>query len=444
MAEPDSSDKPSRAEAAALRRRSVAGLNGLNFFVADMMTGFGPFITVYLTANNWSPTDIGFALSVGTMAAVAGQVPGGMLVDAVAQRRLITAIGIVAVIASAVILAAAPQYWVVLSSQFLQGIANSLITPAIAAITLTLAHSKNLGNRLGGNVRYKALGSMLTAIFMGYVGNKYGTGTVFYVSAVFGGLALACLSMISGVDIINAPQRTAHPSAIHKSQRKEPMRRKRELWRDPMLLTFSGCVFMFHLSNAAVLPFAVAAIESQGIKNTDLFVSIALVVSQAVVAVIAPYVGGLAEKRGRRLILLAGFSALALRCVLLAVYHGPFGLVAYQVLDGISGAAIGVMVPLIVSDITQRGGRFNFAMGFVGLFMSVGATLSTTIAGFVTQHFGVSTAFIFLAATAGLGCLLVTFALPETGSDVPTKAERKEARRGLRPSTPPGAEPLDL
>lgn len=409
--------KPSRAEAAELRRRSILGLNGLNFFYADMMTGFGPFVTVYLTANGWQAKDIGFALSVGTMAAVAGQVPGGLLVDAMPQRRLITAIGIVLVIVSALMLALLPDYLPVVTAQLLQGIANSLITPAIAAITLMLAPSRRLGQRLGGNVRYKALGSMLTAVFMGWIGTHVGTGAVFYVSAVFGGIALGFLSLISGVDILNAPQRTEHPTAWPKHQRKAPMRRKRELWRDPLLLAFAGCVFMFHLSNAAVLPFAVAAMESQGIPDTDFLVSIALVVSQAVVAAFAPWLGTMAQSQGRKLILLAGFAALAARCVLLSVWSGPTALVGLQLLDGVSGAVIGVMVPLIVSDITHRGGRFNFAMGFVGLAMAVGATLSTTIAGYITQMFGTPVAFLCLGAAAIIGCVLVAFVLPETGGD---------------------------
>ena len=83
-----------KGQAGELKRRSLAGLNGLNFFVADMLTGFGPFVTVYLTANGWHPTDVGFVLSLGSMAAIAGQVPAGLLVDAVPLKRLITAAGV--------------------------------------------------------------------------------------------------------------------------------------------------------------------------------------------------------------------------------------------------------------------------------------------------------------------------------------------------------------
>jgi MFS family permease len=409
--EPKGATRPDTTE---LKRRSAVGLNGLNFFVADMLTGFGPFVTIYLAANGWHPTDIGFALSVGTMAAVAGQVPAGMLVDAVPLKRLITAVGIAAIIISALVLGTYPAHWAVWGAEILQGGSASLLTPAIAAMTLALSKSDKFAERLGGNVRFKALGSMLATLLMGYIGTHIAPGAVFYVAAAFGGIALGCLLMISGVDIRNAPQRTTHPTAWPRHALKEPMRRRRELWRDPLLLTFAGCAFMFQLSNAAVLPFAVSAVKDQGVTNSDMLVSIALIVSLAVVAIISPRLGRFAQSRGRKFIVLAGFVALALRCLLLSIHNGQAAIILSQVLDGISASAIGVMVPLIVSDITHRGGRFNLAMGLVGLAMTAGATLSTTITGFLIEHLGTQIAFLALAGTAGLGFVLVLVALPET------------------------------
>ena len=97
-------DRHRDTDPAALKRHSVRALNGLNFFVADMLTGFGPFVTVYLVANDWKPAEIGVALSLGTAAAIVGQLPAGLLVDAVSQRRLITGVGIAAIIVSALVL----------------------------------------------------------------------------------------------------------------------------------------------------------------------------------------------------------------------------------------------------------------------------------------------------------------------------------------------------
>ena len=69
------------------------GLDWLNFFVADLQTGFGPFIAVYLTDHKWTQLDIGFALSLGSAMSMAAQVPAGVLVDAMASKRLAAGLG---------------------------------------------------------------------------------------------------------------------------------------------------------------------------------------------------------------------------------------------------------------------------------------------------------------------------------------------------------------
>ena len=75
-------------------KRSERGLDWLSFFVADVQTGFGPFVAVFLAVEGWSPGQIGLALSVGGVAAIASQLPGGALVDAVAAKRLLMAVAL--------------------------------------------------------------------------------------------------------------------------------------------------------------------------------------------------------------------------------------------------------------------------------------------------------------------------------------------------------------
>jgi MFS family permease len=73
----------------ASRRRSVYGLDGFVFFVADVLTAFGPFVAVYLTSQHWPQLDIGLVLTIAGLVALAGQMPGGALVDAArSERRL--------------------------------------------------------------------------------------------------------------------------------------------------------------------------------------------------------------------------------------------------------------------------------------------------------------------------------------------------------------------
>jgi sugar phosphate permease len=83
-------------------------------------------------------------------------------------------------------------------------------------------------------------------------------------------------------------------------------------------------------------------------------------------------------------------------------------------LDGISGAVLGIIVPLTLADVSRGTGRFNFAQGLVGSATGIGAALSTTSAGYLADQFGMTTAFLGLAAAAVTGFLLLLAAMPET------------------------------
>jgi MFS family permease len=181
------------------------------------------------------------------------------------------------------------------------------------------------------------------------------------------------------------------------------------------MLAFCACIFLFQLGNAGALPFAFAEIQARTHGTaTDTIVSVALVVSQLVAAVVSPGVGRLAHRSGRRIVLFAGIAFLVVRCLVLAVSIDEYVVVALEALDGLTGAVIGVIVPLVVADLTHRGGRFNFAMGVAGLAMILGAGLGTTLTGFVAQHAGATAAFLTLAAAGAAGCLCTMFVMPET------------------------------
>ena len=110
----------------------------------------------------------------------------------------------------------------------------------------------------------------------------------------------------------------------------------------------------------------------------------------------------------------APVAALAVRGTLFALVSDPAMVVAAQVFDGISAVALGVMVPLIVADITRGSGRFNSALGVVGMIAGVGGALSTTLAGAVTDHIGAHFAFVGLASAATLAFVAALLFLPET------------------------------
>jgi predicted MFS family arabinose efflux permease len=109
-----------------------------------------------------------------------------------------------------------------------------------------------------------------------------------------------------------------------------------------------------------------------------------------------------------------GFAALAIRGVLFATVRDPYLLVAVQVFDGITAAVFSVMIPLIVADVAFGSGHFNLAQGIVGTATGIGASLSTVLAGYVSDRFGSSIAFSGLAVVATAGLAVIWFAMPET------------------------------
>jgi MFS family permease len=157
----------------------------------------------------------------------------------------------------------------------------------------------------------------------------------------------------------------------------------------------------------------------------SVLIAACIVVPQLLVALISPWVGRTAQSWGRRPLLLMGFAVLPIRGVLFAVVHDPNVLVVVQLLDGISAAVFGVLVPLVVADVTRDTGHFNLALGIAGTAIGIGASLSTTLAGWVSDHFGSETAFMVLAAIAAAGLGSIALLMPETRPpDAPTPPER--------------------
>ena len=388
--------------------RSLRGLDGLNFFVANVQTGFGPFIAVYLTTKSWTQAEIGEALSLGTAVAMLSQLPGGALVDRMRDKRQAAAWAGVAVAVSAVLFAAAPIKPVVMLAEVLHSCASALLGPAIAAITLALVGYSGLGERLGRNARYASLGNGGAAALLGAVGTYWSSRAVFWLTAALMAPALASLWAIRAGDVMADRAAVARPAG-RAGTRSAGSGGWAELGRalaDWRLLLFAVCAALFQLANAALLPLAASNVTKSAGNQANLLVAACIILPQAMVAVLSPYVGRAADGKRRRLVLLLGFAAVPLRAVLLALL-GPYPapLVLVQGLDGVSASVLGIMLPLIVAELTQGTGRFNLSMGVVGLAMAGGATASTLLAGVVADRAGEALAYYALAVCGSVAML---------------------------------------
>ena len=390
--------------------RSLLGLDWFVFFVADVQTGFGPFVSVYLTAQRWTQVDIGLVLSAAGFVSLIGQMPGGALVDAARSERFVAAVAVAAICVSALTYAALPIFPVVLAGSILHALASCVLGPAIAAISLGLVGHAAIGRRLGRNARFASVGNGLAAAAMGACGYLLSARAVFIVTVLLLAPALVALRAIAENEI--DPER-AHGSPPRQAPAKPPIRPGTLMHNRPLLI-FAGCLVLFHLANSAMLPLMGSIVTMKSARWATLVIAACIVVPQLVVAALSPWIGARAQIWGRRPLLLIGFAALPIRGLLLASVSYPSALVAVQVLDGVTAAVFAVMVPLVVADLTRGTGHFNLGQGILGTATGIGASLSATFAGYITDRFGSSAAFASLATIALVGLLLVWRMMPET------------------------------
>jgi len=390
--------------------RSLRGLDWFVFFVADVQTGFGPFVSVYLTAQRWTQFDIGLVLSAAGIVSLVGQMPGGAVVDAARSERFVAGIAVIAICISALTYAMLPIFPIVLAGSILHALASCVLGPAMAAISLGLVGHAAIGERLGRNARFASVGNGLAAAVMGAVGYLLSARAVFVVTVFLLVPALVALRAIAPNEI---DPEYAH-GAVPRRRTEKPRTNVIELLRNRPLLIFAGCLLLFHLANSAMLPLMGSVVTMRSSRWATALIAACIVVPQLVVALLSPSVGTRAQLWGRRPLLLIGFAALPIRGLLFASVSNPELLVVVQLLDGVTAAVMAVMVPLVVADLTRGTGHFNLGQGAIGTATGIGASLSATFAGYMTDRFGFGSAFAGLAAIALVGLTVLWSLMPET------------------------------
>jgi MFS family permease len=395
---------------AALPVESLKALDWLNFFLAALLIGFGPFVAVHLAENAWAPASIGAVLTISGIVGLTTQIPAGELIDMIASKRALVGVAAVAAALALTIFGLRSDFPSVAGAAVIQGGVGSVLGPSIAAVSLGLVGHDALAERLGRNQRFASIGGLSAAAMMGAIGYLLPTRDIFLVAAALAIPLLWTLLRINGADIHFG--RSCGAPDHHETK---PDRVSRGyLFKDVRFLIFMTCLLLFQLANASVLPQVSELLAHSEGRSSSLAVSALIVVPQLVVALLAPWAGRTAETWGRRPLLLLGLAAVPIRSGLFAFTTDPTLLLITQTLDGFSGATLGVLTALIVADLTKGTGRFNLAQGLVGTFSGVGASLSTVITGIVTQRFGYMAGLLSVTAVGLMAVVIVLVFMPET------------------------------
>src|SRR5690349_19330492 len=195
-------------------------LDWLNFLLADVRGGLGPYVSVFLlTEAGWTQATIGLVLTISGLIGISMHTPVGALIDATRAKRGLIVAGIVALSVCAVAIAWRPTVSVVFAADVTMAILGAVFAPVVAAITLGLVNRDQLPARLGRNAAFDRAGNLFVAAVAAAVGTAFGQRAVFYLVPFFGGWAVLVLLSIPGHRIDHQRARgAAGPGPSHQRQ----------------------------------------------------------------------------------------------------------------------------------------------------------------------------------------------------------------------------------
>jgi MFS family permease len=389
--------------------RTLRGLDWLNFFLADVQTGVGPFLAIYLAGCDWNEERVGLALMVGGIAGILTQTPAGALVDQLRSKRALIAVGVGALVVGALLIALLPTFWSVMSAQVLIGGTSSIFGPAICAVSLGIVGRAAFDVRQGRNQTFNSAGNVMAAVWMGLLGYFVSNRSIFFFVAVCALPTILALLIIRPDEIDYEQARGAKKDG----QDVKPVGAL-DLLKEGPLLIFLVCAVMFHFANAAMLPLLGEMLAKGQGRNSMMFMSACVVTTQLVITSLASWAGRKAGSWGRKPLLLIAFGVLPIRGVLYTLTSNTVALVAIQILDGVGAGIFGVVSVLVIADLTRGTGRFNVTLGAISTAVGIGAALSQVIAGSIVHHFSSSAGFLFLAAVALAALAILYSFMPET------------------------------
>jgi predicted MFS family arabinose efflux permease len=412
-------------------KRSLRALEFLNVFLADVPGGIGPFLAVYLAASyHWNPANIGIAISVSALSGVITQTPAGELVDRLRQKRLLIVITSMLIAVSSLVMVTWTTMKMVVTAQVMLGAVSSVIGPAVAAITLGLVGHQRMDQQMGRNQAVNHAGNVGTAALAGLFGHYVGRQWIFYL------VIIMCIASSISVLLIRE-QEIDHELArggVSENNKKgtSPASGIMMLLTDGRIVIFALAVILFHFANAAMLPLVGQMLSDGKARGASLYMAACIIVAQLVMVPVSAWAGPQAGRWGRKPVFLIAFLVLPIRGVLYVLSENQYFLVSVQMLDGIAAGIFGVVMIIVIADLTKGTGRFNLTQGAIGTATGIGASLSTLLTGFIVGWAGYHAAFLTLAAVAAIALAVFWWCMPETKKRT-DKGTKIDLRRGVTP-----------
>lgn len=388
----------------------------LNFFVADVRDGLGPFLGVFLLQNGFGESQIGYISTISHIIALSLGVPCGILVDKTTRKKELVGAFIVLIIAFCTLNYLFPSFVFTLISQGLVALSGVFLAPAFAALTLGIVGVRDYPLQTARNEAYKHAGTAFGAALSFCLALYFGIVSVFAITAVLGGVSLVVLTLIKRESINDF---TARGEIHSKATFEAKPTRLIALFTDKRVLFLSTIMFCFHLSNAAMLPLLSQRAQRLGIDSSGAYAAATILIAQGVMIFVAFMCGRLlgrvdscenpSKSAGFSVyfwLFFAYFFALIIRGGVAAHFDSMWAMIVVQVLDGVGAGVSGVILPVVVALILRGSGHINAGLTFALTCGGLGGALSNGVGGYFAQYYGYFSAYLFLGGVALCGLIL--------------------------------------
>jgi MFS family permease len=375
------------------------GLSAVNFFLADVNDGLGPFLATWLAeAAHWDPARIGLVMTIAGIAGLVCNGPAGGLVDRLDRPRLLLALAGLAVVTGTLALLVASGFAAVLASQVVVAVGGAVMGPALVALTLGLVGKAEFPTWQGRIQAWNHAGNVAAALLVVGATFVLGPAAAFWVLAGMAAGSFGALSLI--------PSEAVKPARAERHDAAQPAASLRSVLTDRRVVALGVALLAFHLGNAAMLPLLGQRMAAIGEGNPTRWMAACVIVAQLTMVPVALVAGRMAGRVDRAWLLVAACAVLPVRGVLAALATNPAWLLPVQILDACGAGTLGVAVPLLVADYTWGSGRTQTALGAVATAQGIGASLSATVGGLLATWFGWGAAFLGLTVPAALALAL--------------------------------------
>ena len=420
----------------------------LNFFVADVRDGLGPFLGVFLLQNGFGEFEIGRIGTISSLIALVLGVPCGILVDKTTRKKELIGAFIALIIAFCALNYLFPSFIFTLIAQGLVALSGVFLAPAFAALTLGIVGVRDYPLQTARNEAYKHAGTAFGAALSFCFALYFGIVSVFVITAVLGGISLVVLTLIKRESINDFTARgEIHSEATFEAIDSKPTRLI-ALFADRRVIFLSVIMFCFHLSNAAMLPLLSQRAQRLGIDSSGAYAAATILIAQSTMIFVAYLCGRLLRrldsckaglKKSQKTaqnppqnltdsiklatnpatkstqdsefklyfwLFFACFFALIIRGGVAAHFDSIVAMIVVQILDGIGAGVSGVVLPVVVALILRGSGHINAGLAFALTCGGLGGALSNGVGGYFAQYYGYFSAYLFLGGIALCGLIL--------------------------------------